>query len=78
MPEETDPYYLKRTGNWPIGKTGGDGGYLIASKRKLAKHAQKDRRSAEGQRRLRYAPRRVAVGRLRGYHLIDGNSAAGP
>ncbi len=41
MPEETDPYYLKRTGNWPIGKTGGDGGYLIASKRKLAKHAQK-------------------------------------
>jgi hypothetical protein len=41
MPENTDPYYLKRSGNWPIGKTGGDGGSLIASKRRLARHADK-------------------------------------
>jgi len=41
MPEETDVYYLKRTGLWPIGNTGGDGGKLIASKRRLARHAQK-------------------------------------
>jgi hypothetical protein len=39
MPPETDPYYLKRTGRWPIGDTtGGDGGRLVASKRKLNKH----------------------------------------
>ena len=37
-----DPYYLKRSGGgWPIGKTGGQGGSLIASKRKLARHLQK-------------------------------------
>jgi len=41
MPEETDVYYLKRAGRWPIGNTGGDGGKLIASKRKLAQHAEK-------------------------------------
>jgi hypothetical protein len=41
MPEDTDIYYLKRAGHWPIGKTGGDGGSLIASKRRLARHAQK-------------------------------------
>jgi len=41
MPEETDPYYLKRTGHWPIGNTAGDGGKLIASKRRLARHADK-------------------------------------
>jgi hypothetical protein len=41
MPENTDPYYLKRSGNWPIGNTAGDGGKLIASKRRLARHAQK-------------------------------------
>jgi len=41
MPEETDVYYLKRTGLWPIGNTGGDGGKLIASKRRLARHTQK-------------------------------------
>jgi hypothetical protein len=41
MPEGTDPYYLKRTGRWPIGKTGGDGGSPIASKRWLARHANK-------------------------------------
>jgi hypothetical protein len=41
MPEDTDVYYLKRAGHWPIGKTGGDGGSLIASKRRLTRHAQK-------------------------------------
>jgi hypothetical protein len=41
MPEDTDPYYLKKTGRWPIGKTGGDSGNLIASKRRLARHADK-------------------------------------
>ena len=38
MPEDVDPYYLKRTGRWPIGNTAGDGGKLIASKRRLARH----------------------------------------
>jgi hypothetical protein len=37
---EADPYYLKRSG-WPIGNTAGDGGKLIASKRRLAKHTEK-------------------------------------
>jgi hypothetical protein len=44
MRPETDPYYLRRAGRWPIGKTGGKdekGGNLIASKRRLARHAQK-------------------------------------
>ena len=41
MPEDTDVYYLKRAGRWPIGKTGGEGGSLIASKRRLERHAQK-------------------------------------
>jgi hypothetical protein len=40
MPEKTDPYYLKRSG-WPIGNTAGDGGKLIASKRRLARHTEK-------------------------------------
>ena len=40
MPEGTCPYYLKKVG-WPIGKTGGDSGNLIASKRKLARHTEK-------------------------------------
>jgi hypothetical protein len=40
MPKTVDPYYLKRTG-WPIGKTSGDGGSLIASKRRLDRHADK-------------------------------------
>ena len=40
MPETTDPYYLKRSG-WPIGNTAGDGGKLIASKKRLARHTQK-------------------------------------
>lgn len=33
-------YYLKRSG-WPIGNTGGDGGKLIASKRRLDRHIDK-------------------------------------
>jgi hypothetical protein len=44
MPADTDVddvYYLKRTGRWPIGNTAGDFGKLIASKRRLARHAQK-------------------------------------
>ena len=41
MPEETDPYYLKRSGSWPIGNTAGDGGKLIASKRRLTRHTDK-------------------------------------
>ncbi len=42
MPRKTaDPYYLKRTGRWPIGNTGGESGNLIASKRRLARHAYK-------------------------------------
>jgi hypothetical protein len=39
MPEHVDIYYLRRTGRWPIGKTGGEGGNLIASKRRLIRHA---------------------------------------
>jgi hypothetical protein len=44
MPEGVDPYYLKRARRWPIGNTGGGdgrGGKLIASKRRLAHHAEK-------------------------------------
>ena len=41
MPEDTDIYYLKRAGRWPIGNTGGEGGKLIASKRRLTQHAEK-------------------------------------
>jgi hypothetical protein len=42
MPENTDPYYLKKSGSgWPIGNTAGDGGKLIASKRRLARHTDK-------------------------------------
>ena len=43
MPDDTeasDIYYLKRAG-WPIGNTGGDGGKLIASKRRLSNHTSK-------------------------------------
>jgi hypothetical protein len=40
MHEKTDPYYLKRSG-WPIGNTGGGGGKLIASKRRLTRHTEK-------------------------------------
>jgi hypothetical protein len=41
MPEETDPYYLKRTGHWPIGNTAGADGKIIASKRRLIRHVDK-------------------------------------
>jgi hypothetical protein len=41
MPEDTDVYYLKSTGHWPIGKTAGTGGSLIASKRRLSRHVEK-------------------------------------
>lgn len=42
MPEDTDIYYLRRVRSWPIGKTSdGGGGQLIASKRRLTRHAQK-------------------------------------
>jgi len=41
MPEDTDIYYLKRSGHWPIGNTAGTGGKLIASKRRLARHTDK-------------------------------------
>jgi hypothetical protein len=40
MSAATDVYYLKRSG-WPIGNTAGDGGKLIASKRRLARHTEK-------------------------------------
>ena len=39
-PEDIDVYYLKRSG-WPIGNTAGNGGKLIASKRRLARHTDK-------------------------------------
>jgi len=41
MPARTDPYYLRRTGRWPIGRTTEDrdsGGKLLASKRRLRKY----------------------------------------
>jgi len=40
MHEGVDPYYLKRARRWPIGNTGGKGGKLIASKRRLIRHAE--------------------------------------
>jgi hypothetical protein len=41
MPEWTDPYYLKRSGHWPIGNTAGSDGKIIASKRRLIRHVEK-------------------------------------
>ena len=41
MPARTDPYYLRRNGRWPIGRTTEDrssGGKLIASRRRLRKY----------------------------------------
>ena len=39
--KNADPYYFKRR-KWPIGKTGsGQSAKLIASKRRLIRHAQK-------------------------------------
>jgi hypothetical protein len=40
MPDP-DVYYLKRSGNWPIGNTAGHRSKLVASKRRLARHAEK-------------------------------------
>ena len=41
MPADIDIYRLRREKLWPIGKTAGTGGSLIASKRRLARYAQK-------------------------------------
>jgi hypothetical protein len=41
MPENVDPYYLKRSGYWPIGNTAGGEGKIIASKRRLIRHVEK-------------------------------------
>lgn len=41
MPETVDPYYLKRSGHWPIGNTAGTDGKIIASKRRLIGHIEK-------------------------------------
>jgi len=39
---DPDVYYLRRAGKWPIGKTAeGKSANLIASKRRLTRHAQK-------------------------------------
>jgi hypothetical protein len=40
MPESVDPYYLKRTGRWPIGNTAGADGKIIASKRRRRRISQ--------------------------------------
>jgi hypothetical protein len=48
MPAGVDPYYLKRTGRWPIGNTAGEGGKLIASKRRLSRHADEIARGRTG------------------------------
>ena len=39
MPAGVDPYYLRRARRWPIGNTGG-GGKLVASKKRLIRHAE--------------------------------------
>jgi hypothetical protein len=39
-PPTTDPYYLKRRG-WPIGSTSADGGKLITTRRRIARHTAK-------------------------------------
>jgi hypothetical protein len=42
MPKNVDVYNLRRAGRWPIGKTSSDGGgSLVASRRKLARYAEK-------------------------------------
>ena len=38
MPDDVDVYYERRAGRWPIGKHGAN---LIASKKRLARHAEK-------------------------------------
>ena len=60
MPESTDPYYLKRTGNWPIGNTAGDGGKLIASKRRLARHTDNIARGPPAAEKTPAEPRPAA------------------
>ena len=47
MPETTDPYHLKRQGLWPIGKTGGEGGSLVASRAPPHPPRPKDHGTAE-------------------------------
>jgi hypothetical protein len=39
--KDDEIYYLKRTGRWPIGNTGGSDGPLISSKRRLSNHVHK-------------------------------------
>jgi len=55
MPADTDVYYLKRAGRWPIGSTNGGGrkggGKLIASKRRLIRHAEEITRGAVPRKR---------------------------
>jgi hypothetical protein len=41
MPATVDPYYLKRSGHWPIGNTAGADGKIVASKRRLIRHIEK-------------------------------------
>ena len=41
MPEDTDVYYLKRSGYWPIGNTAGTEGKIVASKRRLIRHVER-------------------------------------
>jgi hypothetical protein len=43
---DPDVYYGKRSGNLPIGNSGGDRSQLIASKQTLAKHFQKKARGS--------------------------------
>jgi hypothetical protein len=38
MPEDVDVYYMRRMKRWPIGS---DGAKLVASKRRLSRHAEK-------------------------------------
>jgi hypothetical protein len=40
-PASVDPYYLRRVGKLPIGKTADEGGQLAASKRRLKNRTEK-------------------------------------
>ena len=40
-PEDVDVYYQRRVGKMPIGKSSGDAGSLVASRRRLARYTQK-------------------------------------
>ena len=46
MPKNVCPYYLKRSGHWPIGNTAGTAGTIVASKRRLIRHVEKITRGA--------------------------------